>query len=282
MGRWVVIGWLISAACARSDLGWRDRVVPAAPGDAQQAGADASTGADAVVAPGDDAPDPCAIAPQALLGWWTLDADDVSGTTLLDSSGRGSNGTIVGAPPPAGVDGRIDEALDFSGAPFAYAEFSAVALDSTPGATTTLSLWYHRANSAPDEVLAGFPTGPSAAPPRYDLWLTDRFGSVSLCINGGMSDCWGVTDAGLVGRWVHVVAILANGRTDGGRLYVDGVDAAASCLSATCDETRVTAAPFSIASSDADYAWRGMLDDVRLYDRALTPAEIAALFACAP
>jgi len=46
-----------------------------------------------------------------LVGWWTL--DDGSGTTALDSSDFGNDGTLAGNPQ--WVTGRLNGALEFDG-----------------------------------------------------------------------------------------------------------------------------------------------------------------------
>jgi hypothetical protein len=36
-----------------------------------------------------------------LVGWWTFDGPDISGTTVLDKSGNGNNGTLTNDPTKA-------------------------------------------------------------------------------------------------------------------------------------------------------------------------------------
>jgi Concanavalin A-like lectin/glucanases superfamily len=231
--------------------------------------------------PADADADPCAAISAGLVGAWPLDAPDVIGTTVHDRSGNGRDGTLIGTPAAVVAPGRLGEALDFAGTSLSYVDLASVPLDSTAGAFTTVSLWFRNDNANADEALACLPTGPVAGPPRYSLWLTNRIGPASLCINTGSGDCWGITDAGLIGRWVHIVAIYANGPTVGGSLYVDGARVDTACRFGTCNQTRVAQAPFSIACSDPAYAWHGLLDEVRVFDRALEPAEVLALYQCA-
>ncbi len=54
------------------------------------------------------------------------------------------------------------------------------------------------------------------------------------------------------------------------------------CRFGTCDQVRVAQPPFEIGNRDATYAWRGKLDDVRAYARALTATEVVQLATCAP
>jgi hypothetical protein len=72
-----------------------------------------------------------------------------------------------------------------------------------------------------------------------------------------------------------------NGATTGGSFFIDGAPVTMSCVFGTCDKTRVTQGPFEIGNSDSDYPWRGSLDDVRVYERALSASEVAQVIACA-
>jgi hypothetical protein len=257
--------WLLIAlaACGRVDF------VSEPPRDAQNT--DANPDADA-----------CEMS-IGLAGHWSLDSADVVGNTIVDRSGRGQHGTLVGTPPPVVGTGHVGDALDFTATTVAYAELATVALDTTMGGSNTISLWFYNDDPNVDDALFYMPEAPGAGPPRYDLWLNySRISMVTLCINGGVSDCWGVSDPGLLGRWVHVVAVMVNGRTDQGRIYIDGVDRNASCRFGVCTEIRSAELPFRLGGSDPNYPWNGKLDDVRIYDRALAPGEIQQLHACAP
>ncbi len=48
-----------------------------------------------------------------LVGYWSFDSGDVSGTTVLDQSGSGNNGTTVNSPKQ--VPGKLGQALSFNG-----------------------------------------------------------------------------------------------------------------------------------------------------------------------
>jgi hypothetical protein len=218
-----------------------------------------------------------------LLAAWPLDAADIVGTTILDRSGNGRHGEMIGTPAPSSISGRVATAIDFSSAPFSYVNVDNLPLNTVPGELNTIALWFRNDNPNVNEGVFCLPAGPVAGPPRNCLWLTTPGPApISLSINGGQSECWGIEDAGLIGRWVHVVGIYINGATVGGSLYIDGAPVTMGCRFGVCDQSRVAAAPFELGNSDSSYAWRGMLDDVRVYDRGLSAAEIAKLFACAP
>lgn len=71
----------------------------------------------------------------------------------------------------------------------------------------------------------------------------------------------------------HVAAVRAGGRL---RLYLDGAEVARSEPFSRSDFDLTNRVPLVIGAGDQDVL-RGRLRDVRLYGRALSPSEIAAL-----
>jgi len=247
--------------------------------DATESGPDdASRDATAdAVAPSDAAPEAmgCISIASGLLAHWTMDANSISGTRLADSSGNGNNGTLTGFPTPATAPGRFGDALSYPAASNAYVLVPTIALNQTAGGANSVSLWFYRSGTVSD-VLINLPDSP-----RYDLWLTGGTGDF-LCINTARNDCFGVQDSTLLGRWVHVVAIFFNGPTTKGSLYIDGQNRNPTCLSGTngfggCSSSATAAPPVSLGGQTSFY-FHGLLDEVRIYNRALTAAEVSDLY----
>jgi hypothetical protein len=78
------------------------------------------------------------------------------------------------------------------------------------------------------------------------------------------------------GEWVHVAAVLPEGAgsTADVRLYVNGVRET-EAVTAGAINTKAAAA-FQIGADETGKYFTGLIDDVRIYDRALTAEEIAA------
>jgi hypothetical protein len=233
-------------------------------------------GADAAI------PSTCPPTFAGLAGWWPLDAADVMDSVVRDRSGLGRDGMMLGDPSPTVGPGRVGDALDFAATVLTRIDVAGLPFDSTPGAFNTVVFWMWHGDAGADEgVFCVTPTD-MPAPPRYCLWLTDYGGPLSLCVNGGTGECWGIETPTLVGRWTHVAVVFANGRTDGSAIYLDGARAPARCVFGTCDQERTAQGPLMLGMNETVYAWRGRLDDVRVYARALTDAEVAELYRCAP
>ena len=261
------------AACGRF---WFDGDRDAAPGSVDSPGANDGPGPATV-----DAPPDCDVT-DGLQGYWPMDFDDVFDNVIEDVAGSSRNGVYIdgaGAGPQV-IGGRIGEAISFESTTVAYIDLPLVNVNAGPAEANTVVLWYFQPSSTPDEVLVYLPPGPGPAPPRLDLWLTTAAGEVALCINSGVGDCWGTNDAVLVGRWVHVAVVFANGPTTNGRLYIDGSPVAMSCVMQPCDQSRTAMLPVHLGGSDVTYPWHGKLDEVRLYTRALSDVEVQRLYAC--
>jgi hypothetical protein len=241
------------------------------PGDAVADVNDALSAADDAL----DAQDSSSCVPIAsgLLGHWSMDNTTINGTQLFDTSGHGNNGTLVGFPTPATVPGKFGQALAYPSSG-AYVNIPTLALDQSSGGVNSVSLWYYRSNNTSiSDVLVLIPDSP-----RYDLWLVQT-SALFLCINTANNDCFGVQDSTLHDRWVHVVAMFWNGPAVQSSLYIDGQNRNPSCQSSgfsACNAQR-TAAPPVVLGGESSFFFQGWLDEVRVYNRALTETEVTAL-----
>ncbi len=214
-----------------------------------------------------------------LVGWWKL--DETSGPTFADSSGSGNTGSQNRTITGYGAEGMIDNALDL-GVPGDTAT-NGVRIPSDPSISNltqfTLSTWvYFHARSYHSIISAGH-LGPAAAA-GYTLLIDNRTGG-QISFGLEKSDGTGVNvDTSnydfLPKRWYHVVATY-----DGtyGRLYADG--------DLIREETHINAIdiPFAsdtflgVYSSGGNSYITGKMDDVRIYDRALSATEVKDLYA---
>jgi alpha-tubulin suppressor-like RCC1 family protein len=80
------------------------------------------------------------------------------------------------------------------------------------------------------------------------------------------------------GQWTHVAVVLPSwgNSVNDVLLYVNGIRQARSAIAQRWINT-VAGADFRIGADDTGKFFIGLIDDVRIYDRALTPEEIAAL-----
>ena len=202
---------------------------------------------------------PAKIADPDLLGHWTC--DEVDGPWLRDASGHRRHGRMTG--PMRLVEGRLGKALEFNGS--AFIDF-ADAPDLNLIEAMTLALWVRPQRVGSMRLLDKGPAGGS------DGYLLDTHpeNHLRLIMRPGTMQA----DARLpVGAWSHVAATFAD-QTQ--RVYLNG--RIVTEMSGRGGTITATAMPLRMgADSDGGSRFVGLLDDVRIYRRALKPEEIAKL-----
>jgi hypothetical protein len=199
-----------------------------------------------------------------LVGAWGF--DETTGTTAADSSGQNNPGTITGATHVAG--GKFGGALSFNGTSNWVTVADANSLDLTTGMTleawvqpTALgSLWRCVImKEQPSNLIYALYAGDSTGRPAMDVFTTADIGFS------------GPTALGL-NTWIHLAATY-DGTTQ--RLYVNGVQVATK---ATTGAIKTSTGALRIGG-DASWSnewFAGLIDEVRVYNKALTAAEIQA------
>jgi len=210
-----------------------------------------------------------------LVGYWKF--DEGSGTTTADSSGNGNDVNFSSAV--TWTNGKFGKALGFDGTSTSTANAYNTNVDTTAGAKTTVEFWMYWNGT---QIV--MPFGWNL---QYDILLWNNSGKYCFGFNTGHSDMNGYCDniPALNQSWHHVVAIFYNGIPvqPNASLYVDGeqkpvVTQWNSPLSRT-----VTPKIFiSGWGYDMGYKFNGIIDEVRIYNRALTPEEIWNHYAHGP
>ena len=207
---------------------------------------------------------------EGLVAHWKLDEGE--GTTAHDSSGNNLHGTVHGAAWASGVLGG---ALDFDGTND-YVDFG----DVLNGLAVPFSFtaWvYH----TPTGTTGLFSLDDGST--YYGFWVhIHDDDSIHICYGDGSGDGGGSRrtkvsqDTVPHHRWTHVACIV-RGATDM-TVYLNGVDAGGS-YSGTGGSMKHSSAParLGLRSRWGPYYQRGPVDDVRIYDRALTDAEVQAM-----
>lgn len=190
--------------------------------------------------------------------------DDGSGTSATDDSGRGLHGTLEGAPTwtAGGMRGAalsfdgIDDRVNLPELGFGFLE------------GFTFEAWVNKTTAKTDVGIVGQWSSLRGGGPM--IWVDHVAGRYRLTTERDLS---GYLDSGVapaIGRWQHVAATY-----DGSvaRFYVDGVEVASRpvAMFGLGQYWRIGA----YGPGHEGY-FEGLIDDVKIYSRPLSPAEIAA------
>ena len=203
----------------------------------------------------------------SLVGWWTF--DDGEGTTPLDSSDYGRHGEFVGSPQ--WTNGSIGGALNITLDNHVVIPGYKGVLGSNP---RTCAAWI-KTTTAPAVV---FGWGLISAGTKWIVRVNDG-GQLRCEVDAGYH--YGTTLLN-DGEWHHIAVVMED---DGSPdvietlLYVDGALDASNSDSA--DEPINTLEDMDVQLGNNPHAtdrkFDGLLDEARIYDRALTQAQIQAV-----
>ena len=203
-----------------------------------------------------------------LLGWWKL--DDASGATAADSSKHDRKGTLQGGLSfdNDSAPGRTGKALKFDGKEGFVQITGYKGVSGT--APRTLAAWIKTKTSKGEIVSWG-------AGDFGKMWIFGFIrGRVGVTPKGGYLYMNDPTDDD---AWHHVAAVVEEAKTpnlhDNVKLYRDGEPAPIH------DIGLLDLWPVDTGSEQdvrIGSKFSGLIDEVRLYDRALSPDEIKGLF----
>jgi hypothetical protein len=189
--------------------------------------------------------------------------EETTGTNVTDSSGGGNLGTLSGAT--RSTAGRFGRALSFDGVNDWITVPDTNALDLTTG--LTMSAWVNPVTLSgswrtvlikeqPGGLIYALYAGEGVARPSAHLFTTSEQSSAA-------------PNTIPVNAWTHLAATWDATTL---RLYVNGTQVATRALGGTL---RTSTGVLRIGGTGVWSEWfRGLIDEVRLYSRALTPAEI--------
>ena len=208
------------------------------------------------------------------VAWWRF--DEPSGSDLVDSARQGNAGQI--RPGTQRVPGRLGGALAFDGRGDAVTgkNGGAIPLGNAPRSITA---WIKTDSTAGDFTSIFHYGLDGSKPPAANFGL-------SLTPDGRMQAGNGFNSGVVIGKarvddgsWHSVAVVYEGAQSNLERVYVDGFEDAAGPLAmppATLDGGTWAIGRFLGIGT----RFRGTLDDVRVFDRALRPAEVQALARC--
>ncbi|MCH7559210.1 MAG: discoidin domain-containing protein, partial [Planctomycetes bacterium] len=203
----------------------------------------------------------------SLVGWWKF--NESSGTTAKDSSAYGNDGTLNG--DPQWVNGKLARALQFDGVD----EFVEVphADILTVDNEVTVMAWINtsRHGGPGTEGYQGI-VAKGNSTRSYSLY-TQSAGTLHFSTTSGGAYVGSSSSSQVpLNEWAHVAAMVAGGEH---RYYINGEPAGTGGgginLPGATDTDNVV---IGRTQEGATRSFLGMIDDVRIYNRALTEDEI--------
>ena len=198
-----------------------------------------------------------------LIGWWKLDTS--SGTTAIDWSGHGNNGTIIG--DPQWVEGFDGGAIEFNGVD--YIELPTDLVGSDVGSVT---MWIKTEQTNRGMILYGSDgTGGDGYGDENEMHINiENGGLVELFIEFVDSDVSVETPAVNDNSWQHIAATWdINGQI---MLYLNGGEPVSA--DHTGNDFQFSGRLRMGGPNSSQRFYIGSLDDVRLYNKVLSAAEI--------
>jgi len=209
---------------------------------------------------------------QGLVGAWCPSLG-ASGLSLIDRSGLNNHGSLtnMGGQDNWRANGS-GVALNFDGTNDYVVVLSDSAYRFATGQSFTVSAWIYPAVSKNQSILS-FPLN------GWDIYVSSanylELAKAGIA-NAGSS---AATNAVTLNKWSHVAVKNIVGSTV--EFCINGASVRTASFTSTysyIQELRIGATQdVSVAGTPDLLAWNGALDDIRLYNRALTPAEIRLL-----
>jgi hypothetical protein len=194
---------------------------------------------------------------------WKL--DETSGSVAADSSGLGQNGTVVGTA--TWTAGAIDNCLQLNGS-------TRVELNSLLGSprNITMAAWANltTADTSGAELIS--------LGDYFAIRLNEGTTTRAFFYNGSTWTSVSVTQSFAGTGWHHFAAAF-NDDQNWCKFYIDGVEVATVSTAVTIPYTGLGTKLVVGAHGNGGTAFdfTGKIDDVRVYSRALCPADIQAL-----
>jgi len=213
--------------------------------------------------------------PSGFVGWWSM--DEGVGSSTNDMSGNGNNGAWSGAPigtngtyyTPGKVGswaGDFDGTTDYVSLPTALSTniFSG-------GHPFTVSAWMNQSVIKADEGLLGVCLAQTI---DECLHLAIRSGTPYF---GFYSDDTSGGSATSVGVWYYLTFVYTGSASNTRIIYLNG-NLAASSISSGVLQTSGAIPQIGTSYNYSSLLMQGSIDDVRIYNRALSAAEVQAIY----
>ena len=204
-----------------------------------------------------------------LVGWWKF--DEGSGTIAYDSSVNGNDGSLINGP--TWTTGKIGGALIFDGVNDFVDMGNSQELNLVN--SVTISVWFISNKKDALQWILGKNRDINGG---YHLLLdTNNYFQGKVNAAQGKSQATSAEQFQVNSEWIH--AIFSYDAQSGGQLFRNGViHGSNSQANGSIISGEVTNLNVGRHEYNGIYRFQGLIDDVRIYDRALSAEEVQALY----
>ncbi len=206
------------------------------------------------------------------IGHWTLDLDDLVDGVYLDSAGTANAVPDAVPPETVFVDGIVGDGLDLA------AEPTAAAIVEMPSPTMvseemTVSLWVMWAG--PTATSQGLVSKRQVGTGAEWFWNISDHGDVLRL--GTLTGPRVETPPPAPGRWVHQAFTVSD---QGAKVYRDGILEAANAafVLGSAEQSQLVIGANYVYDGTTQKPFNGIIDDVKLFNYALSSFEIAQVY----
>jgi hypothetical protein len=201
-----------------------------------------------------------------LVGYWSM--DETSGSTLNDQSGIGNHGIIKNVSGISRVSGKKGLAIDLTGHTDRFATVPHHSSLNISDALT-ISAWIKPEGISRRQILS------KGGPDGYELSIFEN-GKIEFRINressGTSYRLQSNQNYPTNGTWIHV-AVTFDGTNS--KLYINGIQD--NSMSFSSVKIKTNTSPIQIGARNESNRWRGSIDELKLFNKALIGSEILSL-----
>lgn len=220
---------------------------------------------------------------QGLVGYWKMDetaANSCSGgaNDNCDSSGNGNDGAWSGGATTAAAKFARGTTFDGTDDYVDFGDPSSGVLDPGSG-SFTYSLWVKPTTNIGSFDMPLNKGGASAGDAGYDIELGSSTWNADIS-DGTTQVLSDFTFSGTTGEW-HLLTAVIDRSSQKFNLYMDGAQVDSDSIAALGAINGVRNLRVG-ADYNSTFDYNGLVDEVRIYNRALSPAEVRSLYDWAP
>ncbi|MCA9390285.1 DUF2341 domain-containing protein, partial [candidate division WWE3 bacterium] len=226
-----------------------------------------------------------------LVGYWPMDeiaADScpTAGDDSCDFSGNGNGGVWTNNATSVQIPGKFGNGVLFDGTNDDVDMGNVSALDFADGEDFSISAWIYPTDAGgatQNEIATKFNSGSSAG---YSLTYDETNGQLEFYVRDGTDTLFigSASETVLENTSTFVTAVFDDDDPDRTTIYINGVDAKSSTSGTLSDiGSPSNAINFYVGRDGAgNNDFGGIVDDLRVYNRALSSSDVTYLFNWAP